>query len=307
MLFKTIISGRLEFGNPRALEKVMEMYAHRMENYFKSDVLIKLEEVVQHETLSVSVPRHISQCSEKTWLNTSNLLEYIAQFALAGSISMWMIDQGKVIDEKHIEPCGEKAAVQSYKTGKDLAEQPGKEDEAKQAFNSAIEKFERHALAYERRGYINYKLGNYDDALYDFNKSICFHPENPDPYIGVAIVHMTKNEFHKAIDFLDLAMKNSIPHQPVYWQCKRLKGEALIALSQFDEAVKELKLFLGRNFSPQDPNYKWIGKATFDCGKALLYAGKYLEAVEMLDKSQSIEEHPEFVPLKDMALQKSMA
>jgi tetratricopeptide (TPR) repeat protein len=307
MLFKTIISGRLEFGNQRALEKVLEMYTHRMENYFKSDVLIKIEEMIQPESLSISIPRFIGQTSEKTWLNTTNLFDYIAQFAIAGSISMWMIDQGKVVSEKHIEPSGDKAAVQSFKTGKNLADQPGKEDEAKQAFNSAIEKFERHALAYERRGYINYKLGNYDDALYDFNKSIQFHPENPDPHVGVAIVLMTKQDFSSALNYLDTAMKNSIPHQPIYWQCRRLKGEALIALSQFEDAVKELKLFLGRNFSSSDPNHKWIGKATFDCGKALLHAGKYLEAVEMLDKSQSIEEHPEFIPLKDMALQKSMA
>lgn len=311
MSHKTIISGRLEFGNQRSYNKVMDMYVHRVENYFKGDIIFKLEEIADESSFSISIPRFIGQCSDKTWLNTVNLLEYITQFSLAGAMDLWMVDQGKILNHKHIEPIGDKIAVQSFLKGRELASKPGMEDEARVAFNAAIDKYAKHALAYERRGYVNYKLDNMEDALYDFNKSITLHPANPDPHVGAAIVNLTRNKFEEALPYLDNAIKNSIPHQPVYWQARRLKAEAYNALNQYDLAVKELKLFTSRQFEKSNPNFEYVAKAYFDYGKALLKLGNYLEAIEMFDKAILFIKNnnqipvPEILPLKTEAMEKA--
>ena len=311
MSHKTIISGRLEFGNQRSYDKVLDMYVHRVENYFKGDIIFKLEEIVDEDSFSISIPRFIGQSGDKTWLNTVNLLEYITQFAVAGAMDLWMVEQGKILNHKHIEPSGDKIAVQSFLKGRELASKPGMEDEARAAFNAAIDKYARHALAYEGRGYVNYKLGNIEDALYDFNKSITLHPANPDPHVGAAIVKLTQEKFEEALPYLENAIKNSIPHQPVYWQARRLKAEAFIALEQNDLAVKELKLFTSRNFDKTNPNFDYVAKAYFDFGKVQLILGNYLEAVEMFDKAILFIKNnnqtpvPEILPLKTEAMQKA--
>jgi tetratricopeptide (TPR) repeat protein len=188
---------------------------------------------------------------------------------------------------------------------------PGVEDQAREAFNAAINKYAKHGLAYERRGYVNYKLGNIEDALYDFNKSITLHPANPDPQVGAAVVKFTQEKFEEAIPYLDNAIKNSIPHQPVYWQARRLKAEAYNALGQHDLAVKELKLFTSRKFDKSNPNFDYVAKAYFDYGKALLNLGEYLEAIIMFDKAILFIKNnnqtpvPEILPLKTEAMEKA--
>lgn len=189
MTYKTIFSGRLEFGSPRSYEKVTKMYEHRVENFYRAEILLKGEEIFDEESHSLNVPRFITQASDKTWRNTINLLEYVAQFAVAGDLSAWMTDDGKVIKHKVVEPRSDKAAVQAFITGRKLVKEVGRETEAKKALSQAIEKFERHAKAYERRGFVNFQLENYADALYDYNKSIDINPGNPDAFLGRAFIY----------------------------------------------------------------------------------------------------------------------
>jgi Tfp pilus assembly protein PilF len=68
-------------------------------------------------------------------------------------------------------------------------------EEASIALSNAIEKYERHAAAFERRGYVNYKLKNFNDAHYDFSKSIAINPIAPEPFYGRGKIHMIKNEW----------------------------------------------------------------------------------------------------------------
>ena len=184
--YKTIVSGCLEFGNARSYEQVLKLYLHRTENYYRNDILLKAEEVFQEETFILSIPRYIKECPEKSWKNTLNLLEYVAGYAVAGDLKAWVIQDGKMIDQRVIEPDGDKSATQAFIQGRELVKEKGMEEEAMNSLNKAIDKFERHALAYERRGYVNYRLRNYDDAMYDFTKSIDINPNMPDAYWGRA-------------------------------------------------------------------------------------------------------------------------
>lgn len=285
MTYKTIFSGRLEFGSPRSFEKVTKMYQHRVENFYRSDIVLKAEDVFEEESHALNVPRLIAQVSDKTWRNTINLLEYVAQFAVAGDLSAWMTDNGRVLKHKIVEPNSDKVAVQAYLAGRKLVKETGRETEAKKALSRAIEKFERHAKAYERRGYVNYTLKNYDDALYDYTKSIDINPGHAEAYLGRAFVHLAKDDMGKAIADMEMAIKRSIPLQPVYWQTRRLKGECHLKEKDFEKAVFEFKLFCKRKFVASDPNFRWRKKAFFFYGQALLATGAFGEAVEAFNNA----------------------
>ena len=70
-------------------------------------------------------------------------------------------------------------------------------------------------------GYTYFKLKNYEDAIYDFTKSIDFSPSNPEPYFGRGNVEKLNENWENAINDFDLAVKTSFPLQPIYWQSRR--------------------------------------------------------------------------------------
>jgi tetratricopeptide (TPR) repeat protein len=288
--FKTILSGCLEFGNQRSYDQVLKLYQHRTENYYRNNILIKAEDVFKDSSFTLDLPRFISECPEKSWKNTSNLLGYVAQYAIAGDIRMWVIHEGRLIADQIIEPSGDKSAIQAYLRGRNLVKESGKEEEAMKALNRAIEKFERHGKAYERRGYINFQLKNYEDAMYDFSKSIDIHPNSPDAYWGRANVKVINKDIEGAIEDLTKAHKTSIPHQPIYWSARRLKGELLLQKSEFQKAIFELKMVTKRAFQPNDPNYKWRKNALYNYGRALYEVGEFSTAVQAFDGTFGFEE-----------------
>ena len=296
--YKTILSGCLEFGNTRSYEQVLKLYQHRTENYYRNDILPKAEEVFQEESFILSIPRYIKECPEKSWKNTLNLLEYVAGYAVAGDLKAWVIQEGKVVDQRVIEPAGDKSATQAFIQGRELVKEKGMEEEAMNSLNRAIEKFERHALAYERRGYVNYRLRNFDDAMYDFTKSIDINPNMPDAYWGRANTKVKKNDIQGALADLEVAIAKSIPHQPVYWSARRLKGELHLRLSEFEKAIFELKLVTNRQFTQDDPNYKWQKNVLFNYGKALYEIGQYNDAVKIYNNMIGFEIQREEAPSK---------
>lgn len=307
MTYKTIFSGHLEFGSERSYDKVLKMFQHRVENYYRFDILLEEEEIFNSETMSLNVPRYINkETPNKSWKNTVNLLEYLAQFAVAGSVSAWKVG-GPKLEYKFIEPKGDKVAVQAFLKGRELIKAEGKETEAKKALDRAIDKFARHALAYERRGYINYRLRNYDDAMYDFTKSIDISQRNPESHLGRARVKIIQGDLKGASVDLGEAVKQSIPLQPIYWTARRLKSECHIALEEFDKAIFELKLFTKRQFKPENPNYKWRKNAFFNYGKSLLEVGEYASAIQAFNEAVKLEEGKEYTPEAEQFLYRGIA
>lgn len=307
MTYKTIISGRLEFGNARSYEKVLKMFEHRVENYYKADIALNGEDIFVEESSSLNVPRFITQTSEKTWRNTLNLLEYIAQYAVAGDLSAWMTENGKILKHKVIEPTGDKVAVQAYLRGRELVQETGKETEAKAALSKAIEKFERHALAYERRGYVNFQLSNIDDALYDYTKSIDINPKKAEPYLGRAFVRIQQEDYKTAIADLEKAIKHSIPLQPIYWKCRRVKADCHLKMKDYKAALLDLKLFTKRKFPEGNPNIRWRKKVFFNYGKALTEVEDYKDAVSAFDSALAIKEGKGDIDNAEILLNRGLA
>jgi tetratricopeptide (TPR) repeat protein len=289
MNFKAILSGRLEFGNSRSCEKAMQLFQNRYEIIYKGDVFLKMEDVFNPESEGLELFRYSTQVGEKTWNNTVSLLEEAAQFAIAGKLDAWLTDKGQVLYARSIEPKTEKAAVQAFIQGCSLISHSGREQEAIQSLSHAIEKYERHAAAYERRGYVNYRLGNLQDAMYDYSKSIQINPGAAEAYLGRAVVHIAQDKRETALVDLEKALQFAVPLQSVYWIARRIKGDCHLHLEQYEAAVTEYQFFLKRQFRQEDVNYRSRRRAAFRMGKALLFLRKNKEAAQALEMALQID------------------
>ena len=307
MIYKTIFKGRLEFGSTKSYETVLKMYQHRVENYYKSDILLVEEEIFDEETFSLNVPRIVLQGSEKSWKNTISMLEYCAQFAVAGNMTAWMTENGKILKHGIVEPKSDRTGVQAFLRGRILCEEKGKEDEAIKSLNKAIEKYDRHAQAYERRGNINFQLKNYEDAIYDFTKSIDFSPSNAEPYYGRANVRLTQKDLKAAIEDFGMTIKTSIPLQPIYWKARRAKANCHMLLDDLEGATQDLKFFSKRNFPKDHPCKPYQREMTFHYGKALLQAGQGLEALDVFNTVFEIKEGKDKISEADKFLYRGKA
>lgn len=259
---KLVFRGRLDFGNQRTYDLVVKHWQTRLENYFRTEVLFKAEQIFVPEELAINVPQQTLMSTEKHWRNTTSLLKEVAQYALAGNVGAWWVQNGQVLAECQIEPNSDKVAVSEYLRGRELVQQGGME-EASIALSNAIEKYERHAAAFERRGYVNYKLKNFNDAHYDFSKSISINPIAPEPFYGRGKIHMIKNEWEAAAADFDQAIKKSLAVQPMHWLARLRKGDSLYHAKRYAEAIPELKFFLQRKFQETDPNVRFKSKAEF--------------------------------------------
>jgi tetratricopeptide (TPR) repeat protein len=304
--YKTIVSGSLEFGSQKTFEKVFKMYEHRVENYYKADLFVDFEEAFFPDDYMVRIPRTVTVSTNKIWKNTLDLLEYLAQFALAGRIIAWMVKDGVILRESSIEPKCDKVAVQAFLRGRNQLTQ-GKEQEAITSFDKAIAKYSRHAYAYEKRGYVKLQLEDLEGAESDFKKSNAINPNIPEPYVGLAKLKMINKDYSSAVIHLGSAIKNSIPLMPIYWQARRMRIICYQELKQHAEAIGDLKAFCNRNFNEDDPNYKYNDWAWFNYGKVLLEVGDSQQALEIFNKSvENLEKNkskidPEFLVYRGIA------
>ena len=289
MLHKTIIQGKIEFGTIKSFEMALKMYNSRAENYYKNDVIFEPEEIFFRDSLSLSIPRFVKQVYDKSFRHTAALLKYVVQFGISGEMNVWLLEEGKILHFDHLEPDSDKVAVQNYIKGKSLVDEKGKEEEAIKALNKAIEKYDRHAQAYERRARVNFLLKKDHDALRDYKKSIGLDPDNPYAYHGKAEVHFSKKEYEEAAENYGMAIKKSVALQAIHWRCRRMKGKMHAKLKQYKEAEFELKLFTKRKFDEDNPNFLWKREGFFEYGKVLLELEEFAAAAEAFESSLDIE------------------
>jgi len=279
----------MEFGNSKSYQKVVKMFEYRTETYYKSDIIVKLEDIFDDEVLSLEIPRYVGQHLDKSFRNTVSLLEYCAQFAISGEIRAWQTDRGTVLSYVYIEPQSDKAAVTSFIKGKKLIGEDGREEEALTALSNAIEKYNRHAYAYLKRAEVNYMLKKFHDSLRDFNKCLAIDDTIPDAYLGRANIAIQNEDYQEAIDNLELALKKSIALQSIYWKSRRLKADCHLKLEQYENAAYDLKLFTNRKFDDSNPNKKFVIPAKKTYLDVLMKTESYTELLELL---QNIDELP---------------
>jgi tetratricopeptide (TPR) repeat protein len=304
-LHKTIVQGRLEFNSQKSYDTVTKLFVQRVENYFKSDVLFKFEELFKEEELCMDIPRFVNPVSEKAFKTTVNLLKFCAQYAIAGSIRAWMIENGEVLQFETIEPAGDKGAIMSFNKGRNLVKQKGRENEAIEALSLAIEKYDRHAQAYERRAKVSYFLKNYHDAARDYKKCIGIDPSIPTAYYGKAKIHIINEEWDLAIKDLDEAIKKSIALQTLHWKARRLKGHCHIQLKEWDKAIFDLKLFTNRAFEEGNPNKAWMRWTCYHYATVLIEKEDYAEALKIIEKALSCPDLSDGIAIPDLLIMRS--
>lgn len=295
-LYKTIIQGKLLYSNETSFAQALKMYELRVETYYKNDVIFEADDIFDQVNQIVEIPRLVRQLYDKTFKNTVTLLEYCSQFAVSGYVDAWLMKDGKITIYKHLEPISDKIAVKEFIKGRDLINEEGKEQEAIDALNTAIEKYDNHAMAYERRAKVNYILKRPHDAKRDYGKSIAIDNTNARPYLGRADILMNEESWEEAIVDFDQAIKLSVALQPIYWEARRKKAVCHMNIKEYDKAEFDLKLFTNRKFKDSNPNIKFIPWAQYYYGEVLMELEKYEEALAAYELA-SDDEHP---PIKDI-------
>ncbi|WP_236974223.1 tetratricopeptide repeat protein [Membranihabitans maritimus] len=309
MFHKSIFQGKIEFDNPRSYSKALKMFRHRVENYHKSiEIIFEEEQLFSEEQNTIEIPRTVINVTEKAWKTTVSLLSYTAQFGISGNIGAWMIEEGNLMHFAWIEPKSDKAVVKNYLKGKELSKVEGKEDEAIELLSKAIELYDKHSQAYERRGFLNYILEKFHDAERDFSKAIQWDDGNAAAYLGRARLKMRRKDYDEALKDLKMAIAKSLALQDIHWHARRLKADCMIHLKDFKGAEFELRFFNKKDFEKSSRNsrhekaslykYALVMKELKDQETAL----KYLkEALKIEDKGQK------YVTDADIYLEMSLA
>ncbi len=283
MFNKSIFQGRLQFDNQRSFEKAKEMYFHRLENYHKAaEIVFEAEDIFLEEELQVYIPRTVVNILEKAYKSTVSILEYVSQFAISGHIGTWMLDEGKLKHHTWMEPESDKTIIQNYLEGKRLS-QSEEYDEALAKLTDVIDQYEKHSKAYEYRGYVNYKLQRYGDAIRDFNKSILYDDQNAKAYLGLGRAHMIREEYDEAVKFLELATKSALALQEDHWIARRLKGDVHFLLKEYNKAEFEYRFYLKRKFDKSSSNYKHYPKTLLQYAITLFELEQYGDAIDRID------------------------
>ncbi len=290
MFHKSIFQGKIEFDNPRSFSKGLKMFRHRVDNYHKSiELIFEEEELFDEESMTIEIPRTVINVTEKAWKTTVSLLNYTAQFAISGNIGAWMIDEGKLMHFAWIEPQSDKAVVKNYLQGKKLSKVEGKEKEAMDLLTTAIEGYDKHSQAYERRGYLNYILQNYHDAERDFTKAIQWDNSNAAAFLGRSRLKMKKQEYREALTDLEMAIKYSLALQDIHWHARRLKADCLMHLEEYQKAEFELRFFNKREFDAESRNSRHVKASLYKHALTLIKMGNEKAALEALTQALKID------------------
>jgi len=289
MFKKIIYQGKLVF-NRNSYDKVIKLYEYRIENFYRGDVLLPLEEVFVEEELSLIIGRRVLQATEKSWRNTRLLIEYCAQFAITGQVGMWLIDEKGLKSYVNIYPQSDKAVVQQYLKSLDLMNADGKEEEAIAELNKVIQRYDKHAMAYEKRGYTNMKLQRWHDAKRDFTKSIDLDPTFPDAYYGKAQILRHEGDLEGAIANYLSTTKNALALQPIHWKARRNKSKCLILLKEFDKAAFDLKFLVKREFKEDNPNARFRRYDYYLYASVLHELGEHKEALKHIEQALAYPE-----------------
>lgn len=299
MFYKLIIQGKFYFLNHTSYDKLVSVIQNRNQIYYKNEIVFKELEFLDHENFMISIPRYVGNHTDKVWKNTVNLFENCAQFAVSGRVMMWKIEEGRILEEKEIEPSGSRTAVLNFKRGKEFMNVGGKENEALEELNKSLETCNRNALAYERRAVVNLILGNYPEAKEDFMKSLNVDNSIPESHLGLGRILLKEGDLLTSLMHLNFAIKTSIALQPLHWQARRAKAELHMRNEEWDEAEFELKLLVNRVFDRNDVNFSRRKQDLFNLG--IVKYNQYLfdVALENFEKAMSMPYGKDKIPDKD--------
>lgn len=306
MFYKVIIQGNLQFANEKSFQKLVKMIENRNEVYFKNVIIHKELEFLDHDNCQIIIPRHVGNYSDKVWKNSISLFQNCAEFAVSGRILAWKIEAGEVLEFEVIEPSGDRSAVLHFRKGKKYIES-GDRDQALKSLDRSLEKYQKNALAYERRAVVNLMQKNYSEALRDFHKALKIDPTVSEAHFGVANIHMRNDEVDEALPYVENTIKHSIALQAIHWKARRLKAEIHMKKKEYEKAEFELKLLAKRRFSENNPNYSWKRFDVFYYGLALFKLEEYEAALEQFENCLKIKTGKDKIPDSEKIYYRALA
>lgn len=281
-MLKTIFQGRLAFDNAASFDKLKKMYLHQTETLYKGEILYRFTDVSDEENLVVEIPRSVNTTTDKYWQKTIQILKYSAQFAVAGRIGAWVVENGAAKKEVKIEPTGDKTVVMSYREGIRMMKDEDYEN-AVLCFDTALAEFPDHADALSRKAFCLKNLGKYEEAEEYYIKSIKADQYHPEASFGLAIMLHDLGRQEEAVKYYDISLPRALAVQPIYWETRREKAKALIEMGQREKAMAEYKLLCRKEFNSTDSNYEKRGEDVIIYTKLLIEKGEFNVSVELLD------------------------
>lgn len=282
-MLKTIFQGYLAFDNVSSFHKLKQMYDHKAGTLYKGEILFSSDIIFIEEKNMVEIPRTVTTTTDKFWQKTVELLKYAGQFAVAGRIGAWVVENGIAVHEVNIEPAGEKTVVLRYKNG--VKEVKSADYEAAVlSFECTLSEFDRHADAYSRKAFCLKHLGRFEEAEENYKKSLSIDNFHPQASFGLGIMLQDLGRLGEAVRYYDIAIPRSLPVQPIYWEAKREKAKSLIELGEKQKAITEYKHLTTKIFKETDPNYEKRGEDAINYTLLLHETSDFSTSISVLDR-----------------------
>jgi protein O-mannosyl-transferase len=140
---------------------------------------------------------------------------------------------------------------------------------------------ERVPIAYNNRGLVYYKTGQFDKAIADFHKAVTLKPSYIDAYSNLGMAFFKIARFDEAIVNFDKA----IALDPAYYKAYNNRALAFGAMGKFDKAVEDYNRVI--TLKPSSP------QAYYNLGVLHAQAGFFDQAIKYF--SQTIAVDSEYV------------
>ncbi|MHB8137449.1 MAG: tetratricopeptide repeat protein [Smithellaceae bacterium] len=158
----------------------------------------------------------------------------------------------------------------------------GNYKQAMEDYDRAIEFNPRHAEAYNNRGSVYHKLGNYQQAIADLNKAIEFNPRYAEAYNNRGAACHILGNYKQAMEDYDRA----IEFNPRYAKAYNNRGNTYNALGNYRQAIGDY----GRAIEVK-PDY---AEAYYNRGTAYNRLSNHQQAIADLSKAVKIKpDYPE--------------
>lgn len=306
MNIKTIFQGRLDFGTTKSFNQVKSMYEQRVTNFYRADVFIK-EDAFDENSNALILPKFIAEGSKRTWENSIKVLQYLADFAVAGAVRAYITDRGEAQAREYIVANPERGSMKPYKLALETLKNEGAGEDVIGLLTEAIDKYDRHAQALETRATVWYTLGEIEKAFKDYADALLADPNLAEAYFHRAEMLCALGRHDEAVEDFTAAIKHSVPVRSLFWAARRLKGDCHAHLGDKKNALLEYRFFCSRQFEEGTENYREKHKTCLQYGKFLISDGKPEDALKVIDGILKQEQQETDVQISEILLLRGLA
>ena len=196
-------------------------------------------------------------------------------------------DEGEVYFKRVIEmepPENHEDKVRFYwDKGSALSDYDDRLEEALECFDKALELAPDDGDFWSNKAMILWRMEKNDEAIKYFDKALELDEKNDMALNMKAALFNEKEEFDKALDMINrsLAIEE-------FWVASNVKGDALVGLERYDEALESYEKALEQELSKKNPDNEIIQESLVSMGKLLKDLGKNEKGEECLKRAKEL-------------------